>query len=50
MFENGKFQMKFFLGIPPLQNGNEIFRKIPPPSKDQKRFEGGVFIVNPPDV
>ena len=44
MFENGKFQMKFFLGIPPpFKIGMRFFEKYPPLQKAKNGLKGGYF-------
>ena len=45
-----EFSQRNFLRIPPLQIDRVKNRKNTPPSKPQKRFEGGVFLVIPPGL
>ena len=49
VFEKNCFLEEKFLRIPPLQTDDENFVRIPPPSKPQNRFEGGVSLALPPD-
>ena len=50
MFEKICFFWRKFSKDTPLQNDDEILIGIPPPSKTQKVFEGGVSLVNPADI